>query len=218
MVVPGEYRRSVSTYACFDVETTRLDPKVGHIIEVAVVPIEADGSPAGEEWVTLVDAGTVDVGRTDLHGIQAEWLPAAPKFAEIAGDLAKQLSGHIPVAHNKNFDVRFLTEEWSRAGFGELNLQAVDTLPMARELGFPGKLGKLAPALGVSLGDAHQALADTRALAGVLLALLERGAQPAPCPVFDPPMWTPKPTGRILHRPVTPAESGNPQFRSGSSG
>ena len=202
MVVPGEYRRSVSTYACFDVETTRLDPKVGHIIEVAVVPIEADGSPAGEEWVTLVDAGTVDVGRTDLHGIQAEWLPAAPRFAEIAGDLAKQLSGHIPVAHNKNFDVRFLTEEWSRAGLGKLDLQAVDTIPMARALGLPGKLGELAAALGVPLDDAHQALGDTRALAGVLLALLERGAKPAPCPPFDPPESTPEPTGWVLHRPA----------------
>ncbi len=190
------------TYACFDVETTRLDPKVGHVIEIAVIPMKDDGSPAGEEWATLVNAGTVDVGRTDIHGIRAEWLPAAPSFAEIAGDLAEQLSGHIPVAHNKNFDVGFISEEWSRAGFGELNLQALDTLPMARELGLPGKLGKLALALGVSLGDAHQALADTRALAGVLLALLKRGAQPAPCPIFDPPMWTPAPSGRTLQRPV----------------
>ena len=192
----------MSTYACFDLETTRLDSHVGHVIEIAVVVTEDDGTPVGEEWATLVNAGTTDVGRTDIHGIRADWLPDAPSFAEIAGDLAAQLAGHVPVAHNKNFDVRFLTEEWSRAGLGKLDLQAVDTIPMARALGLPGKLGELAAALGVPLDDAHQALGDTRALAGVLLALLERGAKPAPCPPFDPPESTPKPTGWVLHRPA----------------
>jgi len=192
----------VSTYACFDLETTRLDSHVGHIIEIAVVVTEDDGTPVGEEWATLVNAGTTDVGRTDIHGIRADWLPDAPSFADIAGDLAEQLSGHIPVAHNKNFDVRFLVEEWRRAGLGKLDLQAVDTIPMARALGLPGKLGLLAAALGVPLDDAHQALGDTRALAGVLVAMLKRGANPSPCPVFDPPLLTPNPTGWVLHRPA----------------
>lgn len=192
----------MSTYACFDLETTRLDSHVGHIIEIAVVVTEDDGTPVGEEWATLVNAGTTDVGRTDIHGIRADWLPDAPSFAEIAGDLAEQLSGHIPVAHNKNFDVRFLVEEWRRAGLGKLDLQAVDTIPMARALGLPGKLGLLAAALGVPLDDAHQALGDTRALAGVLVAMLKRGANPSPCPVFDPPLLTPNPTGWVLHRPA----------------
>ena len=192
----------MSTYACFDLETTRLDSHVGHVIEIAVVVTEDDGTPVGEEWATLVNAGTTDVGRTDIHGIRADWLPDAPSFAEIAGDLAEQLSGHIPVAHNKNFDVRFLVEEWRRAGLGKLDLQAVDTIPMARALGLPGKLGLLAAALGVPLDDAHQALGDTRALAGVLVAMLKRGANPSPCPVFDPPLLTPNPTGWVLHRPA----------------
>jgi len=192
----------VSTFACFDVETTRLDPKVGHVIEIAVVLTEADGTPVGEEWTTLVNPGTTDVGRVDIHGIQAEWLSDAPQFGEIAGDLADRLSGHIPVAHNKNFDVGFLAAEWSRAGFGKLDLYAVDTLPMARAIGLPGKLQRLANSLGVPLDDAHRALGDTRALADVLVALLDRGADPSPCPVFDPPMLTPRPTGRVLHRPA----------------
>jgi len=194
----------VSTFACFDVETTRLDPKVGHVIEIAVVLTEDDGTPVGEEWTTLINPGTTDVGRTDIHGIRAEWLSDAPQFGEIAGDLAERLSGHIPVAHNKNFDVGFLSAEWSRAGFGKLDLCAVDTLPMARAIGLPGKLGKLAASLGVPLDGAHRALGDTRALADVFVALLDRGAHPSPCSVFDPPMLTPRPTGRFLHRPAGP--------------
>jgi len=53
----------------------------------------------------------------------------------------------------------------------------------------------------VPLDDAHQALDDTRALAGVLVALLEQGAQPPVSPIFGPPLLTPAPTGRVLHRP-----------------
>ena len=187
-------------FACFDVETTRLDPHSGHVIEVAIVRIGADGTPMGE-WTTLVDAGTTDVGRTDIHGIRPEWLPDAPRFPEIAGDLAAQLDGCIPVAHNSPFDIGFIVEEWGRAGLGALNLDAVDTLPLARSLGLPGRLGLLAAALEVPLGDAHQALDDTRALAGVLLALLDQGAQPPLWPIFGPPLLTPAPTGRVLHRP-----------------
>ncbi len=195
----------MTTFACFDVETTRLDPKAGHVIEIAVVVTEVDGTPVGEEWTTLINPGTNDVGRTDIHGIRAEWLPDAPVFGEIAGDLAQRLAGHIPVAHNKNFDVGFVVEEWGRAGFGKLDLHAVDTLAMARAIGLPGKLGKLATSLGVPLDDAHRALGDTRALVDVFVALLERGVEPNPCPVFDPPMIAPKPTSRILHRPTSPS-------------
>jgi len=53
----------------------------------------------------------------------------------------------------------------------------------------------------VPLDDAHQALDDTRALAGVLVALLEQGARPPSWPIFGPPLLTPAPTGRALHRP-----------------
>lgn len=84
---------------------------------------------------------------------------------------------------------------------GSLKLEAVDTLPLARALGLPGRLGLLAGAVGVPLDDAHRALADTRALAGVLVALLERGARPPSIPIFDPPLLTPDPSGIRQDRP-----------------
>ena len=192
------------TFACFDVETTGLDPAGGRVIEVAVVRIQRDGTPAGE-WTTLVDAGATDLGRTDIHGIRLHWLEGAPSFDSIAGDLAHQLSGCVPVAHNAGFDASFLRSEWGRAGLGSLDLEAVDTLPMARQLSYPGRLGLLAEALGVPLHDAHRALDDTRALAAVLVALLDRGAVVSSFPIFGPPLLTPAPSGRVAHRPAQAA-------------
>lgn len=187
-------------FACFDVETTRLDPQSGHIIEIAVVRVARDGTAAGE-WTTLINAGTGDVGRTDIHGIHPEWLPEAPPFLEIAGDLAEEFTGCIPVAHNASFDISFIAAEWYRAGLGSLYLDALDTLSMARSLGLPGRLSELSTALGVSLDDAHQALGDARALAMVLVALLDNGAQHRPVPAFEAPPLTPLPSRRYRCRP-----------------
>ena len=190
------------TFACFDVETTRLDSTEGRVIEVAVARVERDGTPAGE-WTTLVDGGTDDLGRTDIHGIRQAWLEDDPCFADIAGDLTDELSGCVPVAHNAGFDLGFLRAEWRRADLGTLDLEAVDTVPLARSLGLPGRLGRLAEAVGTPLVDAHQALGDARALAGVLVALLDRGGVPPSLPVFGPPLFRPSPSGRVRHRPLS---------------
>lgn len=188
------------TFACFDVETTSLDANAGHIIEIAVVRITAEGEVLSE-WCSLVDAGTSIMGRPDIHGISVSMLTGAPTFAEIAGDLAELFNGCVPVAHNASFDVKFVSTEWERANLGPLPLDALDTLDMARRQGRPGRLGALAESLGVPLVDAHQALDDTRALAGVLVELLKDHEPSKPFPVFSPPLFTPVPTGKVWLRP-----------------
>jgi len=187
-------------FACFDVETTGLDADRARVIEVAVVRISSTGEVVGE-WTTLVDAGTRDLGRVDIHGVLPEWLESAPAFAEIAGDLAAELSDYVPVAHNAPFDIRFLESEWKRMGIGPMGLKAIDTLEVAREHGLPGRLGLLAEALGVPLGDAHQALDDSMALAGVMTAFLGKEFElPRDVEPF-PRVLLPAPTGRSERRP-----------------
>ncbi len=192
-----------TVFACFDVETTRLDPSVGRVIEIAVVRVDGQGRPAGE-WTTLIDPVTADLGRTDIHGIQTSWLADAPVFLDIAGDLVDFLSGCVPVAHNAGFDRGFLCAEWDRAGLGPLSIDAVDTLVLAKGLGLPGRLGELAGALDVPLENAHTALGDSRALARVLVELIGRLDGPFPLPRFDPPLLSPPTSGRVAHRPVPP--------------
>ncbi|MEE2768489.1 MAG: 3'-5' exonuclease [Actinomycetota bacterium] len=190
-----------TVFACFDVETTRLDPASGHVIEIAVVRIATNGRSEGE-WSTLVNPGTEDLGRVDIHGIQLSWLAGAPTFGEIAGDLATFMSGCVPVAHNASFDCGFLRAEWERAGLGRIDLEALDTLPLAKNLGLPGRLADLTTALGIPLNGAHMALGDSRALAGVLIALLARADNPVHTPPFDPPLLTPAASGRFAHRSI----------------
>lgn len=189
-------------YACLDVETTGLDSNRCRVLEIAVVQV--DNGVLGEEWSTLLDPKVSDVGPTTIHGITLDLLSGAPSFAEVAGDFVDLLDGRIPVAHNAPFDVGFLVSEWDRIGWGPLGLQALDTLSLARALGLPGRLGDLAEALSIDLPGAHRALDDTRALAQVLLELLERAESGwidlPDVPPFHLDTFGPSPSGKSKAR------------------
>ena len=190
----------MTIFSCFDVETTSLDARKGHVIEIAIVKINHDGELL-EEWTTLVGPTPIDMGRPDIHGIKSSWLDTAPHFKQIAGDISERFDGSIPVAHNAPFDCSFIREEWNRAGLGDLQLEALDTLPLAKELGYPGKLVELSDALGVQLPNAHEALADTHALAAVLIKLLKLAKTQVDSPVFQPSLFKPEASGMFEHRP-----------------
>ena len=190
----------MTIFSCFDVETTSLDARKGQVIEIAIVKINHDGELL-EEWTTLVGPTPIDMGRPDIHGIKSSWLDTAPHFKQIAGDISERFDGSIPVAHNAPFDCSFIREEWNRAGLGDLELEALDTLPLAKELGYPGKLVELSDALGVQLPNAHEALADTHALAAVLIKLLKLAKTQVDSPVFQPSLFKPEASGMFEHRP-----------------
>lgn len=190
----------MTIFSCFDVETTSLDAKKGQVIEIAIVKVNHDGEIL-DEWTTLVGPAPVDIGRPDIHGIESSWLNTAPHFKQIAGDISERFDGSIPVAHNAPFDCSFIREEWNKAGLGDLQLEAFDTLPLANELGYPGKLVKLSDALDVDLSNAHEALADTRALAAVLIKLLHLSKKQVDSPAFQPSLFKPEASGLFEHRP-----------------
>ena len=192
----------MATFSCFDVETTSLNAKEGQVIEIAIVKVNDQGELL-DEWMTLVGPTPIDIGRPDIHGIKSNWLDSAPHFEQIAGDISEKFDGSIPVAHNAPFDCSFIREEWNRAGLGDFQLEAFDTLPLAKGLGYPGKLVELSEALGVELSNAHEALADTRALASVLLKLLDLSDMQVDSPVFQPSLFTPEPSGLFELRPIT---------------
>jgi DNA polymerase-3 subunit epsilon len=187
-------------FSCFDVETTSLDAKKGQVIEIAIVKINTEGDLL-DEWTTLVGPTPIDIGRPDIHGIKSSWLDTAPHFKQIAGDILERFDGTIPVAHNAPFDCSFIREEWNKACLGDLHLEAFDTLPLAKELGYPGRLSDLSDALGIQLSNAHEALADTHALASVLIKLLKSSQKVIDSPIFQPSLFKPEASGLFEHRP-----------------
>jgi DNA polymerase III subunit epsilon len=73
----------MSRYAVIDIETTGFSPAHHHrIVEIAVVLVD-DGGSLVYEWETLLNPQR-DVGASEIHGLTAADVYAAPAFAQIA--------------------------------------------------------------------------------------------------------------------------------------
>ncbi len=158
-------------FAFVDVETTGLDARVHRVIEIAIVITDARGNPI-DEWCSLVRPGDgqLSAGATRIHLIETDWLRAAPTFSELLPQVAHRLHGRIIVAHNVQFDVEFLREEFTRAGFSDQHQGdwvTLCTLDLARAVDVPRKLDAACFALGIPY-EKHSALADARACAYLL--------------------------------------------------
>ncbi|MBP2474487.1 DNA polymerase-3 subunit epsilon [Crossiella equi] len=173
----------MSGYAVVDVETTGLHPGYHHrVVEVAVVRLDERGDPV-DEWCTLVNPDR-DLGPQQVHGIRAAEVRRAPVFRDVAGELVSRLAGRVLVAHNVSFDARFLEAEYARLGvavpFG--GMPALCTMRLADE--FLGSVSRSLEACcrtaGVVRGQAHSALADARAAAGLMSHYLRLCGTPEP--------------------------------------
>lgn len=156
-------------FAVLDTETTGLSAKYGgRVCEIGVVTLK--GGVETDRWSTLLDPQcAIDPGAMAVHGITPAMVRGQPTFAEVADDLDDLLAGAVLVAHNAPFDVSFLQAEYARIGRVMPAVPVLCTLKLARRhFKFPSnKLGSIAEALGVSMGQAHRAGADTAALGGI---------------------------------------------------
>ncbi|MFI6434782.1 TerD family protein [Streptomyces sp. NPDC050759] len=197
-------------WALVDVETSGLMARRDRVLSVAVITIGPDGEQTGE-FSTLLNPGC-DPGPVEVHGLTVERLQGAPTFDQVAGRIGAMLEDRVLVAHNAQFDYDFLAYEFARARMWLPVSQRLCTLALNRQVDPPTddmKLGTLAAHYGVPQQHAHDALDDTRVLAGILRASLREAARldlPLPlvtCPPRAESPFTPKP-------PKTPCAYRNP--------
>lgn len=156
-------------FAVIDLETTGLSPRTDRVVEIAVIQLGHDLSPCGE-FTTLVKPGR-DMGATYIHGITARDVADAPRFERIAPVLLDILRGRVIVAHNVQFDLRFLQAEFGRAGITLPGLPVMCTMQLATQYldGLPARtLAACCSAAGIPLDGAHAAAVDARAAADLL--------------------------------------------------
>jgi DNA polymerase-3 subunit epsilon len=160
-------------YAIVDIETTGGHASSHGITEVAI--ILHNGMEEEGRFATLVNPG-MPVPRhiTALTGISNAMLTSAPRFSEIAGNIARLLEGRIFVAHNVNFDYSFIHHQLADAGFA-LHARKLCTVRMTRKI-FPGlprySLGDLCRTFQIPVRDRHRAMGDAEATAKLFTHLL----------------------------------------------
>jgi DNA polymerase-3 subunit epsilon len=170
-------------YACIDFETTGLFPtRHDRVLEVGVVLLSDEGAIEGE-WSTLVNPGR-DVGPTSIHGVTAREVLKAPTFAEISPLLLHSVANRTVVAHNALFDVRFLRVELARAGYSWTgpDIPALCSMELAGRYlrSSSRKLSGCCRAARLEVTVAHEALADARAVAALLVHLMSTTYKPPP--------------------------------------
>src|SRR6202000_3433070 len=111
-----------------------------------------------------------------VHGLSDIFLADKPRFAEVADAFLEFIGDAILIAHNAEFDVKFLNAELKRIGEAEIPWgRAVDTVQMARKKfpGSPAGLDALCKRFNIDNSNrtAHGALLDAQLLAEVYLEL-----------------------------------------------
>ena len=168
---------SVRRYVVFDVETTGLSPRNGHrVVEIGAVAIEHQSIV--EEFHSLIDAGRA-IPKTvqKIHRITNEMLAGKPSPDEVIPLFCRFIRGATLVAHNAQFDIRFLRHEFGRLGLG-LDNKYCCTLEMSKRR-YPRfanyRLKTVFQCLfGKSTADmqTHRALSGARMVAQVWLVMV----------------------------------------------
>ncbi|WJE14066.1 ATP-dependent DNA helicase DinG [Halobacillus sp. ACCC02827] len=166
----------MTTFAIVDLETTgNAASKGDRIIEIGVVVVTEEGRTL-EEFSSLVyPEREIPPFVSSLTGIKEEDVLEAPLFSEIAEDIHPLFDHAYIVAHNIEFDLGFLNDEFKRCGLPPLHNPIIDTVEFAR-LMLPTsptfKLGQLAERLGLGHDRPHRALSDAQVTSDLLLYLL----------------------------------------------
>jgi DNA polymerase III subunit epsilon len=162
----------------FDTETTGLDPRQGdRVVEIGCVELVNHIVTGQTFHVYINPERSMPRAAFDIHGLSDEFLSDKPKFGEIARDFAAFIEDARLVAHNADFDVKFLNAEFARLKMPPIaNDRVVDTLALAKRKhpGGPNSLDALCNRYGIdnSRRDFHGALLDSELLAEVYVELI----------------------------------------------
>ncbi|WP_339861472.1 DNA polymerase III subunit epsilon [Paremcibacter congregatus] len=161
----------------FDTETTGFDPFNGdRLVEIGCVEVE-NFLPTGNVYHQYVNPERdMPEGAFKIHGLSEEFLKGYPTFAEIYAEFVDFVGDANLVAHNADFDMKFINYELSQVGHREYpKTRAIDTLNMARRKfpGSPNTLDALCKRFSVDNSNRikHGALLDAELLAEVYLEL-----------------------------------------------
>lgn len=161
----------------FDTETTGLDPVAGHrVVEIGCVEL-LNGIPTGKTLHYYLDPERdMPSEAFAVHGLSSDFLKGQKRFRDIADEFVAFTEGAKLVAHNAEFDFRFISAELTALGREPLDLgRMVDTLALARRRhpGAPASLDALCQRYGIdnSRRTKHGALLDSEILAEVYAEL-----------------------------------------------
>lgn len=167
-------------FTVFDIETTGLDPTKGErIIEIAGVRIEEGILQEQTAFCSFVNPEReIPWEAKQIHKINEEEVANAPTIDTVLPKFLAFAEGSILIAHNAQFDMRFLDRE-KECCWGYVDLpECLCTMRLSQCI-FPTEfrhnLDALALRLGLTLPTRHRALPDAIVTAKSFLKMIDRG-------------------------------------------
>jgi CBS domain-containing protein len=159
-----------------DTETTRLDTSLARIVEIAAISIRD-----GRRFETLVDpAVAIPPASSNVHGITAETVSGAPRFAAARSAFQTFAGSRVLVGYSIGYDLAILEKESARSGLAWkkprslcVRLLATLTNPSLPDY----SLDMISNWLGIEIENRHRAMGDASAAAAIFRALLPRLAE-----------------------------------------
>lgn len=164
---------NTNVFVAIDVETTGLSPTVNELIEVSA--IKYDGSKKIDTFSTLIKPkARIPYHITNITGITNDMVESSPEVEEVMPRLVEFIGDYPIVAHNANFDYKFI-QNYSNYSFSKNEL--IDTVAIGRRL-YPQlpnhKLGTIAKHIGITEDGFHRAEFDCECCAKIYINYLEQ--------------------------------------------
>jgi DNA polymerase-3 subunit epsilon len=156
--------------AAFDLESTGVDPATDRIVEVAVLTLSPVG-PASLFHSRVNPGRPIPAAATAVHRIADADVAGAPRFREIAAELARRLDGCDLAGFGiGGFDLPLLAAEFARSGvpFHMAGRAVLDALAVFRRWEPRSLSAAVAFYLGREHAGAHSATQDVGAAVEVL--------------------------------------------------
>ncbi|MGB4458903.1 MAG: exonuclease domain-containing protein, partial [Defluviitoga tunisiensis] len=161
-------------YVVFDLETTGLEPALNEIIEIGAVKLK-DMKIVSKFHSLVKPKKPVSQFTTNLTGITNEMLEKENPIEVVLPEFLSFIEDAILVAHNAEFDYRFLREWVSKVYNEHFEQTYIDTLALSKSLlnlkGY--SLDKVVDELNLGNFEHHRAHEDANVTALVFIKLIE---------------------------------------------
>lgn len=159
-------------FVAIDVETTGLSPVANELIEVSAIKYK-QGKKIDTYTRLIKPKVEIPYHITRITGITNQMVKDAPSVEEVMPELISFVGDAAIVAHNANFDYKFI-QSYSGNSFSKNEL--IDTVPIGRKL-YPElpnhKLGTIAKHIGITEDGFHRAEFDCECCAKIYIEYLK---------------------------------------------
>lgn len=160
-----------------DVETTGLNVMRDRIVQIAMIKYPKDGREPLELEMLINPGIPISEESMKVHGISPSDLKNKPTFIQVSDKLYEFIGNADLAGYNSNrFDIPMLMEEFARAGY-DFDIENRKLIDIQR-LFYKMEPRTLSAAykfyLNKEMENAHNALADVKATAEILLGQIEK--------------------------------------------